>query len=183
VAERELRLIAPAARGVEWDYSNFGFQVLSLALERAAARPFSALLDQHVLNPLAMTCSGVTGRGCGSHVQGHSQASPVSTWTHHLWGAGGTEASAEDMARYLSACLMPPDSAVGRAIRLAQQSRHQIDTLRSAGLSARPATWGTTVARPVSGPCSGCGRSPAGPRRCSSATAPSAACRWPSASR
>jgi hypothetical protein len=29
---------------------------------------------------------------------------------------------------------MPPDSTVGRAIRLAQQARHQIDPLRSAGL-------------------------------------------------
>jgi hypothetical protein len=56
------------------------------------------------------------------------------------------------MARCLPACLMPPDSAVGRAIRLAQQSRRQIDPLRSAGSagpSARPVTWGMTVARPM----------------------------------
>ena len=38
------------------------------------------------------------------------------------------------MARYLSACLTPPDSAVGRAIRMAQQPHHTIDPLRSAGL-------------------------------------------------
>ncbi|HXC82868.1 MAG TPA: serine hydrolase [Trebonia sp.] len=34
VAGRELRLTAGRPRGVDWDYSNFGFQVLSLALER-----------------------------------------------------------------------------------------------------------------------------------------------------
>jgi hypothetical protein len=38
------------------------------------------------------------------------------------------------MARYLSACLTPPESAVGRAIRVAGQPHHRIDPLRSAGL-------------------------------------------------
>jgi len=38
------------------------------------------------------------------------------------------------MARYLSACLSPPQSAVGRAIRLAAEPHHRIDSLRSAGL-------------------------------------------------
>jgi CubicO group peptidase (beta-lactamase class C family) len=67
-------------------------------------------------------------------VPGHSRGRPVASWTHHLWGAGGVEASAEDMARYLSACLTPPNSAVGLAIRIAQQPHHPIDPLRSAGL-------------------------------------------------
>ncbi len=74
------------------------------------------------------------GQGLGSRVQGHARGHPVPPWTHHLCGAGGVEASAEDMARYLSACLMPPDSAAGRAIRAAQQAHHRIDPLRSAGL-------------------------------------------------
>jgi hypothetical protein len=38
------------------------------------------------------------------------------------------------MARLLSACLTPPESAVGRAIRVAEQPHYQIDPLRSAGL-------------------------------------------------
>jgi CubicO group peptidase (beta-lactamase class C family) len=133
-AESELRLIAGRPPGVDWDYSNFGFQVLSLALERAARVPFSSLLDRRVFQPLGMTCSGVAGHGRGSRVQGHAQGSPVPRWTRHLWGAGGVEASAEDMARYLAACLSPPDSPTGRAIRMAQQPRHTIDPLRSAGL-------------------------------------------------
>ena len=134
VAERELRLIEPRPRGVEWDYSNFGFQVLSLALERAAGAAFGLLLDRHVFRPLEMTCSGVAGQGRGRRIQGHAQGHKVARWTHHLWGAGGVEASAEDMARYLAACLAPPDSAAGAAIRAAQQPHHRIDSLRSAGL-------------------------------------------------
>jgi D-alanyl-D-alanine-carboxypeptidase/D-alanyl-D-alanine-endopeptidase len=133
-AELELRRIEPGPRGVEWDYSNFGFQVLSLALERAASTPFGSLLERRIFRPLGMTCSGIAGHGEGSRVQGHAQASPVQPWTHHLWGAGGIEASAEDMARYLSACLRPSESAVGPAIRMAERPHHQIDPLRSAGL-------------------------------------------------
>ena len=133
-AEHQLRLTTHKERGVAWDYSNFGFQVLSLALERATGTAFGSLLEQRVFRPLGMTCSGVGGRGRGSRVRGYARGRPVTPWTHHLWGAGGVEASAEDMARYLSACLIPPDSAVGRAIRMAQQPRHPIDPLRSAGL-------------------------------------------------
>jgi serine-type D-Ala-D-Ala carboxypeptidase/endopeptidase len=134
VAERELRLTAGRPRGVDWEYSNFGFQVLSLTLERAAGVPFSSLLDRRVFQPLGMTCSGVAGHGRGSRVQGYARGSPVPRWTRHLWGAGGVEVSAEDMARYLAACLNPPVSAAGRAIRMAQQPRHEIDPLRSTGL-------------------------------------------------
>jgi CubicO group peptidase (beta-lactamase class C family) len=134
VAEHELRLIPREPRGVEWDYSNFGFQVLGLALERATGTAFGMLLERRVFRPLAMACSGVAGRGGGSRLPGYARGRPVAPWTHHLWGAGGVEASAEDMARYLSACLTPPDSPVGRAIRLAQRPHHRIDPLRSAGL-------------------------------------------------
>lgn len=134
VAERELRRCARKPRGVEWDYSNFGFQLLSLALERAAEQPFRSLLARCVFLPLDMSCSGVTGHGGGHPVQGHAQGEPVARWTRHLWGAGGVETSIEDMARYLSACLTPPDSDAGRAIRIAQRPWHSIDRLRSAGL-------------------------------------------------
>jgi serine-type D-Ala-D-Ala carboxypeptidase/endopeptidase len=134
VAERELRRCPRAPRSAEWDYSNFGFQVLSLAIERAAGSPFSSLLDRYVLGPLGMSCSGITGQGKGKRVQGHAQGKPVAPWTRHLWGAGGVEVSAEDIARYLAACLTPADSVTGQAIRMAQQPWHSIDPLRSAGL-------------------------------------------------
>jgi serine-type D-Ala-D-Ala carboxypeptidase/endopeptidase len=133
-AERALRHCARAPRGMEWYYSNFGFQVLSLAVERATGSSFSSLLALYVFGPLGMSCSGVAGQGKGSPVQGHAEGSPVAPWTHHLWGAGGVQATAEDMARYLSACLTPPDSPAGRAIRMAQRPWHKIDALRSAGL-------------------------------------------------
>jgi D-alanyl-D-alanine-carboxypeptidase/D-alanyl-D-alanine-endopeptidase len=134
VAERELRNSPYQPRGADWDYSNFGFQVLSLALERADRTAFTSLLERRVFRPLGMTCSGVAGLGDGARIRGHAQGKPVEPWGHHLWGAGGVVVSAEDMSRYLSACLAPPDSAVGWAIQVAQQPRFEIDPLRSAGL-------------------------------------------------
>ncbi|MEY9887026.1 D-alanyl-D-alanine-carboxypeptidase/D-alanyl-D-alanine-endopeptidase [Catenulispora sp. MAP5-51] len=134
VAEAELRKAGSGARGVEHDYSNFGFQVLGLALERADRTAFADLLEHRVLIPLDMACSGIPGRGGGAVITGYAQGAPAERWHHHLWGAGGVEASAEDMGRYLMACLDPPDSQVGWSIRQAQRPSFEIDPLRSCGL-------------------------------------------------
>ncbi len=133
VAEAELRQTPVKSRGVEHDYSNFGFQVLGLVLERAEGLAFGELLQRRIFDPLGMTCSGIPGQGGGTRIQGHVGGGAVGSWSHHLWGAGGVEASADDMARYLSACLKPPESSVGWAIRVAQQPRFDIDPLRSVG--------------------------------------------------
>lgn len=133
-AERELRLSPAKARGVEHDYSNIGFQLLGLAMERADGRSFGDLLHERVFAPLGMACTGIHGSGDGHVLQGHVQGEPVDAWTHHLWGAGGVEATADDMSRYVSACLMPPESQVGWAIRMAQEPHFDIDPLRSVGL-------------------------------------------------
>jgi D-alanyl-D-alanine-carboxypeptidase/D-alanyl-D-alanine-endopeptidase len=133
VAEAELRKLAAKPRGVGHDYSNFGFQILGLVLERADGAAFGELLQRRVFEPLGMTGSGIPGRGGGTWIEGHIKGVPTERWSHHLWGAGGVEASAADMGRYLSACLDPPDSAVGWAIRMAQRPYFDIDPLRSAG--------------------------------------------------
>lgn len=133
VAEEELRRAPWKPRGAEHDYSNFGFQILGLALERADGTAFGELLNHRVFRPLGMACSGIPGDGDGTKIVGHARGKPVSSWSHYLVGAGGIEASAEDMARYLSACLTPPDSAAGWAIRVAQQPHVRIDPLRSMG--------------------------------------------------
>lgn len=44
--------------GAAHRYSNIGYGILGLALERAAGRPFEALVGQEVLDPLGMADSG-----------------------------------------------------------------------------------------------------------------------------
>jgi serine-type D-Ala-D-Ala carboxypeptidase/endopeptidase len=135
VAEEELRRTPCRPREAEHDYSNFGFQLLGMVLERAAGAPFGQLLQRTVFGPLGMSCTGVPGQGRGgTRITGHVQGVPAKLWNRRLCGAGGVEASAEDMARYLLACLSPPDSAVGHAIQVSQRPHFEIDPLRSAGL-------------------------------------------------
>src|SRR5690348_8744195 len=61
-AEEGLRL-ATAAPGHPWRYSNLGYQLLGLILQRASGTDYPELLTGRLLAPLAMTHSGVGPRG------------------------------------------------------------------------------------------------------------------------
>jgi CubicO group peptidase (beta-lactamase class C family) len=49
------RVTLNAARGTMFQYSNFGYQALGLALSRAAGIPFEAAVEREVLRPLGMS--------------------------------------------------------------------------------------------------------------------------------
>ena len=57
-------------------YSNFGYQLLGLALERATGQRYQNLLAERLLGPLGMTCSGVGGAGGGIRMTGHAGGEP-----------------------------------------------------------------------------------------------------------
>jgi serine-type D-Ala-D-Ala carboxypeptidase/endopeptidase len=133
-AEKGLRATTRRA-GSERVYSNFGYQLLGLAIERASGRAYQDLLSERLLEPLAMHCTGVGAAGGGTRLTGHAHHRPVRHWDHALPGPGAVEASVGDLARYLSACLSPPDSPLGGAIELCQQPRVPIDGQRSGGLA------------------------------------------------
>lgn len=101
-------------------YSNFGFQLLGLVLERASALTYQELLSQRLLEPLAMTCSGTAGSGGGIQLPGHGYGGEVPHWDQPLPGIGGIEATIGDMARYARACLHPPQDPLGTALAAAQ---------------------------------------------------------------
>jgi CubicO group peptidase (beta-lactamase class C family) len=117
-AEEGLRE-ATVTPGNPWRYSNLGYQLLGLILQRAGGHDYPALITERLLDPLAMTRSGVGQRGTGTLLPGHADGHEVPRWEHPL-GAGGVEATIEDLARYARACLFPPPTALGTAITLAQ---------------------------------------------------------------
>ena len=117
-AEEGLRL-ATVTPGSPWRYSNLGYQLLGLILQRASGTGYPELLTGRLLAPLAMTHSGVGPRGAGTLLPGHAGDRVVPRW-EHPWGAGGVEATIADLARYARACLFPPDTPLGAAIRRAQ---------------------------------------------------------------
>jgi serine-type D-Ala-D-Ala carboxypeptidase/endopeptidase len=138
-AERGLRAVTRKP-GDGRLYSNFGYQLLGLVLTRAAGRSYQDLIAERLLEPLAMTCSGVGAAGGGTRITGHRESRPARHWDHALPGAGGVEATISDLARYLEACLTPPEGRLGDAIRMCQRPQVRIDASRAGGLgwSIRP---------------------------------------------
>jgi CubicO group peptidase (beta-lactamase class C family) len=133
-AEKGLRATVRAP-GSPRVYSNFGYQLLGLAIERASGRAYQDLLAERLLEPLAMRCTGVGAPTAGARLPGHAHGRPARHWDHALPGPGGVEASIGDLARYLSACLSPPDGPLGAALELCQAPRISIDERRASGLA------------------------------------------------
>jgi CubicO group peptidase (beta-lactamase class C family) len=115
-------------------YSNFGYQLLGLALERASGQDYPALVAGRLLAPLGMTCSGVGPAGHGTRLPGHSGGREVRHWDRPLPGAGGVEATIDDLARYAQACLRPPRTPLGAALAAAQVPQVPIGAGRAQAL-------------------------------------------------
>lgn len=112
-------------------YSNFGYQLLGVVLERASGHSYQDLLAERLFGPLKMTCSGVGAAGGGTRLTGN----PVGHWDRALPAAGGIESTIGDVARYLSACLHRQDGPLGPAITLCRQPRVRIHEGREIGLA------------------------------------------------
>jgi CubicO group peptidase (beta-lactamase class C family) len=118
-AEEGLRQ-AVAEPGAPVRYSNFGYQLLGLVLERASGLSYEQLLTGRLLTPLGMSRSGVGSNAVGIPLPGHDHRGELPHWDHPLAAAGGVEATIADLARYASACLRPPPGPLGTAITAAQ---------------------------------------------------------------
>ena len=126
LAEDGLRQ-AQRAPGGAWQYSNFGYQLLGLILERASGQPYPDLLSERLLEPLGMTSSGAGQRAGTPLLPGHVRGREVPHRDHPVPGPGGVRATAGDLARYVRACLCPPAGPLGAAITAAQEPQVPID--------------------------------------------------------
>jgi CubicO group peptidase (beta-lactamase class C family) len=126
-AEEGLRQ-AVAAPGAPVLYSNFGYQLLGLVLERASGLPYEQLITDQLLTPLGMSRSGVGSNAGGIPLPGHDHRGELPHWDRPLAAAGGVEATIGDLARYASACLRPPPTPLGAAITAAQAPQLPAET-------------------------------------------------------
>ncbi len=133
IAEEGLRQ-AVAQPGAARQYSNFGYQLLGLVLERASGLDYATLIAGRLLGPLSMTCSGVGQAGAGIPLPGHSGGREVRHWDRPLPGAGGVEATIGDLARYAQACLRPPQTPLGAALTAVQAPQLPIEAGREQAL-------------------------------------------------
>lgn len=126
IAENGLRQ-ATRAPGRTWQYSNFGYQLLGLVLQRASSQAYPDLLSERLLDPLGMTGSGAGQRAGGPLLPGHVRGREVPHRDHPVPGPGGVRVTASDLARYAQACLDPPAGPLGAAMTAAQEAQVPID--------------------------------------------------------
>jgi CubicO group peptidase (beta-lactamase class C family) len=117
LAEEGLRASTRESVGTE-SYSNFGYQLLGLALSRAGGEEFSDLLRTRLFDPLGMSTARPADAGY-LKPKGYQRDEAVPPWHCVLCGPGGLDATIADMTAYLSAVLSPPDGPLGVAMRLA----------------------------------------------------------------
>lgn len=119
----------PGRTSIAPEYSNLGFGLLGHVLSLKAGTSYEALLKSRVLDPLGMRDSTITLTDDQRKrlAPGHAKGVPVSNWDINvLGGAGAVRSTAADMAKLLQALMQPPDSRLGKAIRLALEPRGQL---------------------------------------------------------
>ena len=108
--------------GEKVEYSNLGVGLLGHVLARAAqAKEFKTLVQRRVLDPLKMTSTryGPAPKLVAGH-DGRGRA--VTHWdVAVLSGAGGLNASARDMLKFIDANVGPANSPVEKSLRIAHQ--------------------------------------------------------------
>lgn len=98
-----------AAPGSQWEYSNWGFMLLSYVVTARGGQDLEPALQGAVFDPLGMAQAHVIVAPPGVDVvQGHTPAlGEVPAWTmpENLAGIGGVKASLDDMVLYAEAAL------------------------------------------------------------------------------
>jgi CubicO group peptidase (beta-lactamase class C family) len=135
------KLVAGLARakvksGGDFVYSNLGFDLLSVCLAQAASAPFNELLGERVLEPAGMHTARCQPCDHSGLVRGHAGMVFIGgrRWHTPLAGAGGVDASINDMAQWVRANLIPDSTPLAAAARLAHQ-RHAYDDPDPIGLA------------------------------------------------
>lgn len=103
------------------EYSNFGYQLLGVALGRAAGTSFDELLHSHVFEPFGLATASV-GPGA-DQVQGYMDGKTTPAWRVLLAGPGGVSGTIGDVLAWGRAVLNPPAGLAGEALALALQPR------------------------------------------------------------
>lgn len=103
-----------AAPGEKYAYSSYGYNLLGLALERAARTPFTELIQRSILQPFAMHSTGVdapkgttVARFYGKDQTGAIVDAPFIDLSDRV-PSGGYVSTAGDLARFLIGVMRLP---------------------------------------------------------------------------
>lgn len=111
-------------------YSNFGFGLLGVILERIYGMSYAALLSKYITGPQGMKNTGITVYG--KTAQGYDGAvNPVEMWDFNsLKGAGMLKSDAEDLLKYAKLQLEQGKDPLHQAIALTHQQTFDDGTNR-----------------------------------------------------
>jgi CubicO group peptidase (beta-lactamase class C family) len=107
-------------------YSNIGVGLLGYALAAKAGKSYEQLITERVLAPLGMRDTSITLSAAQKArlAPGHAGGRIVPNWDVPTFaGAGALRSTTADMAKYLAAVMDPPETRLGRAIRMAREPR------------------------------------------------------------
>lgn len=99
-------------------YSNLGAGLVGYILTRVSGKKYFEMFNQGLAQPLQTKSFGVIGES-DKWVNGHMGVGGLqSRWdfTDALVGAGGVDASAEDLVKVLKFLMSPDQSALGKAV-------------------------------------------------------------------
>lgn len=119
----------PGRASITPEYSNLGFGLLGFVLAQNSGMTYEALLRQRVLEPLGMRDTTITLSPDQKRrvAPAHARGGVVSNWDlDALAGAGAVRSTVADMTKLLQALMRPPNSRVGKAIRLALEPRGEL---------------------------------------------------------
>ncbi|MEB3236459.1 MAG: serine hydrolase domain-containing protein [Candidatus Sericytochromatia bacterium] len=103
----------PFPPGLGYAYSNVGYALVGLVLERVTGRKYETLIRDHWLTPLAMHDSGF---GSARLAQGYEQGRPLPDEAIRDVPAGGLVSTAEDLGRFVRAILRGGRDHQGRVL-------------------------------------------------------------------
>lgn len=104
-----LQIVARLAPG-RFEYSNFGFMLLGLLLERIAGRSYAELVTSGVFEQLELRNAMCGVPKDGDFVPGYRGPETVPWWQLQLPGPGGVAASIADLGSYVRAFVDAPTS-------------------------------------------------------------------------
>lgn len=94
--------------GTKWEYSNSGYAVLAMVIEKASSEPFGRFLQERIFAPLKMTNTiayekgknEVVNRAYGHSKKGDPWEETDQSPTSAVLGDGGIYSSVEDLAKW-----------------------------------------------------------------------------------
>jgi CubicO group peptidase (beta-lactamase class C family) len=103
-----------AEPGAVYLYSNTGYSLVGIIIERATRKKFENVMRESVLSPMGL--ASATFDGASLQVRGHSEVPPTSKRCRAMYPPGGLIMSSRDLSRWAQAMSNPDTHPLGRGV-------------------------------------------------------------------